>query len=73
MGANSNQPAATDPKPDPKSVIGVAGTDDTIYRIHHDGSITYIRVPKGERTAKGYFSWGDVKIDANYKSRNLPQ
>lgn len=66
---NATQPNTTDPK----AVVGYAGTDDTIYRMHHDGSITYIKVPAGERTSKGYFTWGDVKIDHNYKSRDLPQ
>ncbi len=64
-----NQPSTTDPK----AVTNYIGTSDTIYRIHHDRSITYLKVPKGERTSNGYFSWGDVNIDHNYKSRDLPQ
>lgn len=73
MGQSNIQLPAQPEETDPKAVVGYAGTSDTIYRIHHDGSITYLKVPKGDRTAKGYFTWGDVKIDRNYKSRDLPQ
>ena len=66
---NTAQPSPTDPK----AIVGIAGSSDTIYRIHHDGSLSYLKVPKGERTAHGFFTWGDVKIDHNYKSRDLPQ
>lgn len=68
MGNNSAQPA-DDAKADAKYV----GTADTIYRINDDGSINYLRIPAGERTGNGYFSWGDIKIDKTYKSRDLPQ
>jgi len=69
MGTSSNQPNTTDPK----AIVGVAGTADAIYRVHQDGSMTYLRIPKGERTAEGYYSWGDIKIDSTRKSRDLPQ
>jgi hypothetical protein len=69
MGTQTNQPNTTDPK----AIIGVAGTADAVYRVHQDGSLTYIRIPKGERTAEGYYNWGDIKIDATRKSRDLPQ
>ncbi len=72
MGTNSTLDPQPEPN-DPKAVVGYAGTDSTIYRIHNDGSITYLKIPKGERTAHGYFSWGDIKIDKSYKSRDLPQ
>lgn len=57
----------------PKAIVGVAGTADAIYRVHQDGSLTYLRIPKGERTGNGYFNWGDIKIDKSRKSRDLPQ
>ena len=50
----------------PKDVVGVAGTDEQIFRIHRDGSITYIKVQNGQRTANGLFDWGDVLIDHKY-------
>ena len=58
---------------DPKAVVGITGTADSIYRIHMDGSITYIRIPKGERSVNGFFDWGDVEIDHSRKSRTIPQ
>ncbi|PCI08514.1 hypothetical protein COB72_08090 [bacterium] len=72
MGTNSTLDAQPQ-KDDPKAIIDYVGTSDTIYRIHNDGSITYLKIPKGERTAQGYFGWGNIKIDKNYKSRDLPQ
>ena len=69
MGTSSNQPDTSDPK----AVVGFAGTAERIFRLHQDGSMTYLRIPKGERTAAGYFSWGDVNIDESRKSRALPQ
>lgn len=69
MGNNMTQPDNTNPK----AVVGIAGTADAIYRVHRDGSLTYLRIPKGERTGNGYFNWGDIKIDKSRKSRDLPQ
>ena len=57
----------------PNEIIGFAGTADTLYRLHRNGSVTYLRIPKGERTAHGFYSWGDIIIDKSKKSRNLPQ
>ena len=69
IGGMGNQPNTADPK----AVVGVAGTAERIIRLHQDGSITYLRIPKGERTAKGYFNWGDIRIDESRKSLTLPQ
>ena len=69
MGASSAQPETDDPK----AVVGVAGTAERIIRVHQDGSITYIRIPKGEHSAQGFFDWGDVQIDHSRKSRTIPQ
>jgi len=69
IGGMGNQPNTTDPK----AIVGVAGTADAVYRVHQDGSLTYLRIPKGERTAKGYFNWGDINIDESRKSLTLPQ
>lgn len=68
MGNNATQPAS-----DSSDDAHYVGTADTIYRINPDGSISYLRIPAGERTGKGYFTWGDIKIDKTYKSRDLPQ
>lgn len=69
IGGMGNQPDTTDPK----AVVGFAGTAERLFRLHEDGSMTYLRIPKGERSAKGYFNWGDVRIDTSRKSQNLPQ
>ncbi len=59
---------ANDTEPDPAEVVGVAGTEDQIFRIHRNGSITYIKVKNASRTAKGIWDWGDVLIDHNYRN-----
>ncbi|MDF1810282.1 MAG: hypothetical protein P1U42_11365 [Phycisphaerales bacterium] len=69
MGANSMQPDTSDPK----KVVGIAGTAERVIRIHQDGTLTYIRIPKGERSADGYFDWGDIVIDRSRKSQTMPQ
>ncbi len=69
IGGMGAQPNTTDPK----AVVGFAGTAERVFRLHQDGSMTYLRIPKGERTANGYFSWGDINIDESRKSRALPQ
>ncbi len=69
MGTNNSQPDASDPK----AVVGFAGTAEQVFRLHEDGSMTYLRIPKGERSADGYFNWGDIKIDKSRKSQTLPQ
>ncbi len=69
IGGMGNAPDATDPK----AVVGFAGTAERIFRLHQDGSMTYLRIPKGERSSAGYFDWGDVNIDQSRKSRALPQ
>jgi len=61
------QPGSTD---DSKQVVGIAGTDDEIYRVHRDGSITYLKIKNGNRTAEGLWDWGDVLIDHNYKNKD---
>jgi len=69
IGGMGNQPNTTDPK----AVVGFAGTAERIIRLHQDGSMTYLRIPKGERSAAGYFNWGDINIDESRKSRAIPQ
>ena len=69
IGGMGNQPDT----PDPKAVVGFAGTAERVFRLHQDGSMTYLRIPKGERTASGYFNWGDVSIDKSRKSQTIPQ
>ncbi len=58
---------------DPKAVVSYVGTGDRIFRVHEDGSLTYLKIPGGERTGQGYFTWGDVRIDTSYKSMTMPQ
>ncbi|MEX0876946.1 MAG: hypothetical protein WD114_05765 [Phycisphaerales bacterium] len=67
-GAQPSQPDA-----DPAEVIDYVGTAETIFRVHRDGSLTYLKIPQGERTGFGYYDWGKVKIDTRYTSRTLPQ
>ena len=69
IGGMGTQPSSNDPK----AVIGFAGTAERVFRFHQDGSMTYLRIPKGERTANGYYNWGDINIDQSRKSRTLPQ
>jgi len=61
------QPSTTT---DWNEVVGVAGTDDEIYRVHRDGSITYLKIKNGNRTAEGLWDWGKVLIDHNYKNKD---
>ncbi len=53
---------------DPKEVVGVTGIDGQLFRIHRDGSITYIKIKNAERTSEGLFDWGDVIIDHKYRN-----
>jgi len=69
MGTTANQ----DDPIHPKMVVGAAGVGDRIFRVHHDGSMTAIRVISGERSAHGFFDWGDVKIDHDRINRTIPQ
>lgn len=69
-GMGNQQPS--EPR-DPKAVIDYAGTAERIFRIHADGSMTYIKIPNGERTGQGYYNWGQVKIDKRYTSQPIPQ
>ncbi|MBL4591953.1 MAG: hypothetical protein JKY96_08340, partial [Phycisphaerales bacterium] len=52
----------------PKDVVGVAGTDEQLFRIHRDGSITYFKIKDAQRTANGLFDWGNVLIDHKYRN-----
>ena len=70
-GMGSSQPAET--PSDPKAVIEHVGMADRIIRIHADGTMSYLKIPGGERTGFGYYDWGTVKIDDRYTSRTLPQ
>ena len=72
-GMGSSQPDPTASPDDPKAVVDYVGTSDRIFRVHADGSMTYIKIPEGERTGFGYYNWGTVKIDQRYTSRTLPQ
>lgn len=58
------------PAPDLNEVVGVAGTDEEIYRVHRDGSVTYLKIKNGNRTANGLWDWGNVLIDHGYKNRD---
>lgn len=68
---NSAQPDTT--PSDPSAVIDYVGAGDRIFRVHADGSLTYLKVPDGERTGFGYYDWGKIKIDNRFTSRTLPQ
>lgn len=69
-GMGSAQPAESK---DPKAVVEHIGLSDRIIRVHADGSMSYLKIPDGERTGFGYYDWGKIKIDQNYTSRTLPQ
>lgn len=71
IGGMSRQPDTS--SVDPKAVVSYVGTGDRIFRVHQDGSMTYLKLPGGERTGEGYFTWGKVKIDPRYKSTTMPQ
>lgn len=71
IGGMAHQPDQS--SSDPKAVVSYVGTAERIFRVHEDGSLTYLKIPGGERTGQGYFTWGDVKIDTSYKSATLPQ
>ena len=71
IGGMAGQPDST--PSDPAAIVDYVGTSDRIFRVHADGSMTYIRIPGGERTGQGYFGWGDVKIDERYTSTTIPQ
>ncbi len=71
--ANGTQPETKPVPNDPAAVIDYVGAGDRIFRIHADGSMTYIRIPQGERTGFGYYNWGKIKIDERYTSTTLPQ
>ena len=53
-------------------VVGVTGLDGKIYRVHEDGSITYVRVDDYFKTARGAFSWGQFNLDPRYTNEALP-
>ena len=72
IGGMGNSQPETVPD-DPDAVIDYVGTGDRIFRIHADGSMTYLKIPDGERTGFGYYDWGKIKIDERYTSRTLPQ
>lgn len=71
--ASGTQPEAKEVPSDPNAVIDYVGAGDRIFRVHADGSLTYLRIPGGERTGFGYYNWGKVKIDERYTSTTLPQ
>jgi len=72
-GMGLNQPEAETVPDDPMAVVDYVGTSDRIFRVHADGSLTYLKIPDGERTGFGYYDWGKIKIDDRYTSRTLPQ
>ena len=71
-GMGNNQQPSESPR-DPKAVTDYVGLEDRIVRVHADGSLTYLRLPGGERTGQGYYNWGEIKIDPRYTSSTLPQ
>lgn len=48
-------------------------TDDTIYRVDEQGRFSYIKFENGWKSADGYFSWGEVRVDPNRRYENKPQ
>jgi len=72
-GMGNAQPEAKTVPSDPTAVVNYVGTADRIFRVHADGSLSYINIPNGERTGFGYYNWGKVKIDERYMSTTLPQ
>ncbi len=72
-GMGNSQPEPKTSPDDPTAIVDYVGTGDRIFRIHADGSMTYLKIPEGERTGYGYYNWGKVKIDDRYTSRTLPQ
>ena len=73
IGGMGSQPDPTTSPSDPNAVIDYVGTNDYIIRVHANGSMSYLRIPGGERTGSGYYNWGRIKIDDRYTSTTLPQ
>jgi hypothetical protein len=69
-GMGERDSAVQDLEHDPKEVVGVAGTDEQIFRVHRDGSVTYLKIENANRTANGLWDWGNVLIDHNYKNKD---
>jgi hypothetical protein len=72
-GMGNAQPDPMSSPSDPKAVVDYIGLETRLIRVHADGTMTYIKIPDGERTGFGYYNWGRIKIDTNYTSRTLPQ
>ncbi|RMH30778.1 MAG: hypothetical protein D6692_01170 [Planctomycetota bacterium] len=47
-------------------------TDDTIYRVDEQGRFSYIKFENGWKSADGYFSWGEVRMDPNRRYETKP-
>ena len=72
-GMGTAQPDPTISPDDPNAIVDYVGASGRIFRIHADGSMSYVRIPDGERTGFGYYNWGKIKIDERFTSRTLPQ
>lgn len=53
-------------------VVGVTTYKDAIYRVHENGSVTYIKVDDYVKTAKGVLGWGPFNIDPARRAPALP-
>ncbi|MFG0245126.1 MAG: hypothetical protein ACF8MF_03625 [Phycisphaerales bacterium JB052] len=73
IGGMGSQPEAKSVPSEPSAVVDYVGTADRIFRVHADGSLTYLKIPGGERTGFGYYDWGKVKMDTRYTSTTIPQ
>lgn len=61
-------------QPEREDGFDYVATDNTIYRINErDGTIQYIKVEGGYRTARGYLSWGSINIDESRHADPRPQ
>ncbi len=66
MSEGSQPDTAADAEP---KIVGIAATQGNIYRVHDDGSMTYIKVDNPHRTAQGIYTWGEVMIDEKFKNQ----
>ena len=73
IGGMGSQPEDKSVPSEPNAVVDYVGTADRIFRVHADGSLTYLKIPGGERTGFGYYDWGKVKMDTRYTSTTIPQ
>ncbi len=54
-------------------IMAYTSTNKAMYRIYESGRIQYLRI-EGDtpRTDRGYFGWGDVRIDDRHNLADQP-